>query len=535
MTWTDADVAQGWTDDDVAPARPQVDNRTWQDILRDDFKAQHPTVQRAVAAGTALSNLWEGLKQLGGQSDQDTIKANKVFAQERPGAALTGNLALLAPTAMIPGANTLTGAAAVGGVTGLLNPVEADNAVDAIKGKVFNATLGAAGGAAGQKIANTVTSAVTNKASALAKAASQNAPKDTALVRGQAQGYVVPPGMTDSPSLGARLLEGFGGKLQTQQQASQANQQITNSLARKAVGVADDVPLSQDVLQHVRNEAFKKGYEPIKKAGMMQVDNDFQTGLQKIIDDHVTAARDFGDVADDEVLNMVRSVGDKVMQTGAFSAESGVAKIKLLREAADKAFRTGNTGLGKANKEAANQIESLIERNLEAKGAGGAQLLKGFRDARTLMAKTHSVGKALKEGSGNVRAQTLTDQLNRGKPLTGELEDIARFSANFKNATQVPENVGSMPGFSPLDFWGAGMLGAGGAAMGGSGSGMAAAAGGFLRPVARAALLSNPGQKMFAKPQDYQLALKDLIAKSIASSGYLPVAGAQGAVQSFGQ
>lgn len=110
-------------------------------------------------------------------------------------------------------------------------------------------------------------------------------------------------------------------------------------------------------------------------------------------------------------------------------------------------------------------------------------VLQSFRDARTLIAKTYSVEKAMNSTTGSVDARKLAGQLAKGKPLSNELKTAAEFGARFPKAAQSIEGMGSLPQTSPLDWALA------------TGTGIATAnplalAGVVARPAARAAALS---------------------------------------------
>jgi hypothetical protein len=117
-----------------------------------------------------------------------------------------------------------------------------------------------------------------------------------------------------------------------------------------------------------------------------------------------------------------------------------------------------------------------------------ADLLKGYREARKLIAKTYTVQKALNAETGDVSAQTLARELGKGKPLSGDILTAAQAGAAFPKATQALKETPKA--LSPLDF------GAAGLGLMGSGGNPLAAAGLIARPAARAALLSSPAQRM---------------------------------------
>lgn len=78
--------------------------------------------------GKAFADIGRGTGQLVGLVDRDDVAESRrldASLMSRGAAAagnIVGNLAMLAPTALIPGANTLTGAASIGAVTGALQP-----------------------------------------------------------------------------------------------------------------------------------------------------------------------------------------------------------------------------------------------------------------------------------------------------------------------------------------------------------------------------------------------------------------------------
>lgn len=504
--------------------QPQA--RTWQDDLKDEFSKQSGFNQALIGAGTALSNVIEGTKQLfGGDADKDTIEANKVFAKEAPVSALAGNVALAAPTAMIPGANTVAGAGVIGAGLGLLNPVDGENVLE---GKIKNAAIGGAFGGLAQKGANAISDKLLADATAKLALKSKNAARDATIQEAVDAGYRLTPAVADGGAL-SRIAQSVSGKIKTNQAAQVLNQDVTDSLARKAVGLADDSPLTPEILSKARADAAKVGYEPVKKSGMVQVDDVFKNDLQRIIDKNVTAARDFGDVADDPVLKVAQDVGDKVLSTGAFDAESGLAKVALLREAADKAYRGGDATLGKANKSAATALEDLIERSLQSKGKQGQKMLEQFREARKLMAKTYTVEGAL-EGS-KVNAAKIGAKLQKGKPLSDELLTIGKFNNEFKDLARVPNSGAELP-FSPLDYY----AGAGAGSLAALASGPMGLLSGAVVPLgrlgARKAIMTDAAQKALAQRNYNPSTLAELM-DLVSSSRYTPMALTGGALPSL--
>lgn len=356
-----------------------------------------------------------------------------------PGVATAApNLLTAIRTAGMSGGNALTraaGGAITGGVSaGLVNPEEAGTG--AAVGGALPGVMQVAG-KAGSAIGSTI------------RGPAQPADLTQAVTAARSSGYVIPPTQA-KPTFGNRLLEGFSGKLTTAQNASAANQGVTNAKAATALGLAPDTKLTPDVLTNVRNVAGQ-AYDAIGAAGTIAPGQAYTKALDDIAAPYLKAAQGFPNAKPSPVLDLVES-----LKSPSFDAGSAVAKIKELRAAADDAFRTGNTDIARASKSAAKALEDAIEDHLSQSGATG--LLQQFRDARQLIAKTYSVEKALNPASGNVDARKLAAQLAKGKPLSGEMKEAAEFAARFPKAAQSIEGMGSLPQTSPLDWaLGAGM------------------------------------------------------------------------------
>jgi len=304
----------------------------------------------------------------------------------------------------------------------------------------------------------------------------------TAARAGAGAGYVIPPADL-RPGMVSEAMNGLSGKIKTAQVASQRNQAVTDGLARKALGLPDDAVLSADLLNSIRQRAGG-AYAPVKGAGMVNADAAFAKDLDSIASTYKSAGSSFPGLAKNEIESMVDS-----LRVGQFDAGGAVDAIKVLRDTADKAFRQGDTGMGKAAKGAAGALESQLERHLQAQGSTDA--LQALREARQEIAKTYSVQKGLNSQTGSVNAQKLAEQLRKGKPLSGDLLTIAQMAEAFPKATQMLKE--SPKTFSPLDF-------AVAATSGAATANPLAAMTMMARPMARSALLSGPVQRAALAP-----------------------------------
>lgn len=293
---------------------------------------------------------------------------------------------------------------------------------------------------------------------------------------GHAAGYVIPPTQV-APTFSNRLLEGVSGKISTAQNASARNQEVTNRLAREAIGAPDLTPESLQAVRDVANQA----YDRLGAMGTLGADIPFRRTLSKIGAASEKMKADFPQLADGADA-LVKSFQD----LKSFDARSALEAMKRLRAGARanaKAFDDPEKlALSRVQRSISDALEDLTERTLSRTKQTG--LLADFRGARTTLAKLHDIEAALNPVTGNVDAAKLARSVKAGRPLTGELRQAGAFASAFPKAVQTVERMGSLPQTSPLDWAAAGITAA---ATGGSPLSAAALA---ARPAARAAALS---------------------------------------------
>ena len=379
--------------------------------------------------------------------------------------------------------------AGVGGVTGELTSQATDNPY-----------LGMAVGMAVPSVISSRQQGVVARRDA---EQAQSAVRDANFRVAQAEGYVAPPGNI-RPTATNRALEQIAGKTELQQIAAAKNQQVTDRLSRRALGLADDAELTPSSMEAVRRDAATRGYDPVANVGKIPVDNDYLLAMQNIEQKFTGAARSFPGAVPNDVRRIINEnlVND-------FDSADAIARIRSLRQDASAAYRRGENNIGQANNAVAKALEDQIERNLTGMGKPGAKMLDDFRASRKQMAISHTLEDAMREGTGSVDARKLAAALNRGAPLTGDLRTAANFASAFPNVNAaVPGSMGTpgvvnrlgQPGLSSV-------VGAGlGAALGGVQGG---AAGAFLgqyvpqasRAAAQQYLLSNMAQRNALSPR----------------------------------
>lgn len=420
-----------------------------------------------------------------------------------------GQTAAVLPAALIPGAGTYLGATAIGaGVGGLTTE-------GGLKDRAIGAGLGAIGGAGGKALGDGLGAGVQLLVNRRAAAQSANAGRDAAASLAKDAGYVIPPADTN-PTIANEVLNGLSGKIKTAQFASAKNQGVTNDLSRQAVGAPLDQPLSIAALNSIRNKAAQ-AYQDVASTGTIQPGQAYTDALDRIAAPFVKAAQGFPNAKPSPVIAEMDA-----LKSPQFDAASAVAKISSLRADADAAYRSGNADLGKALKGGANALEDAIDSHLHSINAP-ADMLAKFRDARQQIAKTYSVQKGLNDVTGDVSAQALAKQLQKGKPLSGDLLTIGQAASAFPKAMQSLKEAPKQ--LSPLDYMGS-LLAA--TAAGHPAAALSVAA----RPLVRSAILSGPYQRAMGTPGYQAGAVRGLLEGALDSQGLRRLAPVQGGLLS---
>lgn len=461
----------------AAVGRPRMMNRT-------NVQATPRPLESAMAGVTksAIDPLIAGAQLVTGgnlgtsQLAQNLDKQADVYYEANPASYIGGRVAgavmpaaaVAKPIGAIPSfarANPIVQSGALGATSGLMTPVNTGQTGSELYGEVGkNVALGTAVGGA-IPAAGQVASMLRGK---------PPSPQVQQLVQESRDlGYVIPPTQVN-PSITNRVIEGIAGKLTTAQNASAKNQEITNKLAAKSLGLPEDAVITPAVLANLR-ETAGQAYKNLGLSGQVIADKTYLDSLDNIAKPFIVAAQGFPNAPPSPVINLVES-----LKTPSFDATAAIEKIKQLRTAADDAFRKGDTDIARASKQAAVAIENALENHLSK--TKQSDLLDKFRDARQLIAKTYTIEKAANTTTGTIDAKKLAAQLQKGKPLSGELKSIAQFSQAFPKATQPIEQMGSLTQLNPLDYF-AGLIG--GVSTGGTG-----AAAVFARPALRSLALS---------------------------------------------
>lgn len=457
----------GWQD------APLVESGGWQSAP----EVEGPSFfESPIARGlaTAPINLYLGAKQyLGGLSpiEQNILAQNKEAAKAAPWSAAASNLLTSVPAFMMAPA-TVAGAGAVGAAYGALQPVEGEQSLGNIAaGKAKETAIGGALGAGGQYGAGKIGDFFTSRVAEGAKQKALNLPRDIELAQARQAGYKVPNSEVAPSFLGNRL-ESIGGKAAIRQEATLGNQEVTNAIARKAIGLPENQPITPGKIS-----------ELLKKHGQ----------------------------AYDDVASLSPQAYKDVE---AWKIANANAKAWFNRYGTSK--HPDDLAKAKQFQNEAGMLESWID--WAARSSGKPDLLNKLQAARKEIAKVHTVERATSP-TGEVNAQVFGRLLEKQKPLSGGLEDIGAFASTFPKfagrgaMTQAP-GIGATEAISSAGMGMAGALGTG------SPSGLLAAGIPLLRHPARALALSKAMQRAPSYGPGY---VEELLANSSALLPRLPM------------
>ena len=313
------------------------------------------------------------------------------------------------------------------------------------------------------------------KVTGLSTKQQQNIERDKTLELGKQAGYVALPSDIGGGKAG-RFLEGMSGKLKAEELASARNQQVTNNLTRKYLGLPEETPLTLETLENARESVYP-AYDAVRNTGSINLGN------QNPFSNIVTGVN--------KVSGGKNALMQNVPDSYAIDADTAVQRLRELRSDGN-AYVTSGTNILKPNpKEVlrgkkylaeADKLEKAIENHVTK--LGQPELIEQFRDARRYIAKTFTVQKALNPQLGSVDAKKIAKDLGKGAPITDELSIVGKYATAFPKVNKtVPEAPTQL---TVADLFSAGV---GGPLFG------------PIRIASRYGLMSQPGQSILATPQ----------------------------------
>lgn len=181
-------------------------------------------------------------------------------------------------------------------------------------------------------------------------------------------GYVLPPSMAKKmPGETDALLAAPAGDAKLAQLASAKNQEVTNNIARKDLGLGAGTPLLPDTFRQVRQEAGQ-AYQDVNQAvPMMDAGGNkaFRRAVNSIDSQTADLKRLFPETSKTPEIDKLKS---ELLNLKEAPTETLVEKVKSLRADAKANFKgvddPDKLRLALAQRKAADAIEDLIEDNV---------------------------------------------------------------------------------------------------------------------------------------------------------------------------
>ncbi len=442
-------------------------------VPQDPYKAQaqkQSTLENVMAGiGGGMYGAYLGGKQMLGLAKPEEIAQHKQAMEglrsTKAGTAgdILGNVAVAAPAAFIPGANTYVGSTLIGAGLGALQPT-AEN-----ESRGENMAFGAAGGAAGKYVGDKLIAALRGQGnsarqqavSSVERTAGLSKPEQELMRRGQELGFQVTPGQAS----GSKTLQKLEAALESNPFTSGAfddikrnNAGLLNRETAKAIGEQAD---------YVNSTILEQARDRISGVYRMVADDK----VRKIETPNVLQKIDLIDKRLEGLLPANMSFKDNpLVKNFTELVESGQASGKQLQQMASKlgkaSFKNmtgqGDRDLGMALGELKDVADAHLRKGLTGETAKlFDDARKQYRNLMTITSRTgvvnSSTGDVSKAALPNVLASKDKAGYVMGKNKS-DFYDAARFGEAFKpivgdsgTATRSMQNL-SLENLAKLPF-----------------------------------------------------------------------------------
>jgi hypothetical protein len=265
----------------------------------------------------------------------------------------------------------------------------------------------------------------------LLKKAKQSSNQTKVLKESSAEGYVVTPSKVKNSSKKDLAAESTAGKFQSEEMARFKNQEITDKLVKKYLGLTDDASLDKDAIDLVRKK-HGSAYNNIEKLkGKVDVKTTGTGGLyNKPQTTKTIIHRDGKDILED--IKTARDAERELWKNYRFGTNAG--KTEQLNEARKK-------------------TDEVIQLEKELDGLLAfhkkPELANKLKKARQDIAKVYLVDDAM-TATGRVDATKFAKGIKK-KYMTGEAKKIAKFADQYPQLAKPPQSQ-SLKDVTSLDL-----------------------------------------------------------------------------------
>jgi hypothetical protein len=323
--------------------------------------------------------------------------------------------------------------------------------------------------------------------------------EEKAIAKSQEKGFMVNPSQAN-PSILNKVLNSLGGKY-IDEKIAEKNADVVNKKARSAMGLPETADLDEAAFQSYRSAQSAK-YARLKDYKTpFELDDTFKGEIRDLDKAFRAIKENTPELYDNTALETLRaslSEPKNPAHPGKLTDEAVVDISRQLRAEATKTLKNPTSTpkdqfTALAKRDAANAMEDLLERHLEK--SGQTQLLKDYKEGRKGLALSHDVEDATNLTTGNVDPQVLRRLMEKGRPLSGDLKDIAQAASISKKTMKNIDGVSPTAAVTASDVGTAGLLHA-------VSKGTLPAGIPLVRPVAASVASSKWYQKRMGSPKE---------------------------------
>lgn len=270
-----------------------------------------------------------------------------------------------------------------------------------------------------------------------------NAKKNKVMKESSDAGYVFIPSNINNSRMIDRLKEGSIGTGKVSERAREVNQKVTNNLTRKYLGVSDDTPLDLDLTEKIRKANGKIYAEiddlparpPLTKPNTPTRD----TGLKYSNGDPIIVTGKTENVIIKEYRN-----GNEILTDLKSTRKRTTDYWNEFRRQGTVESRDKAVLLEKLSEKLENELIDVAKYNQRE------DLIPKLKEARTQIAKSHLVQKALNDVTGDVDAKIISKLAYEKRLLDPNIKKVAKMYKGFPQITKIPALNDALP-FSVLD------------------------------------------------------------------------------------
>jgi hypothetical protein len=283
---------------------------------------------------------------------------------------------------------------------------------------------------AAQPITKALEARAAGKATQRTAESFERAPQIDAAKDAARLGILLDPAISN-PTMGNKLREFGVDPVEIHNKFSQQNKTKWVSIAKKEMGLPETVSLtSSKPFEQARAQAAKP-YENIRSIQKFEPNPEVISKIEGLYDTGLIG----GKTSENAINSLIADAVEKI--------NSGMTGQKVLDSLSDlrkKATKTYNSNaatpemidVADVRMGIANALEDLIEANVRK-----PEELTAFRKARQEMARSYTYEAATDISTGLVDPQKLKRMLDKGVPLSGDAEAMARIAGNYPEITSL--------------------------------------------------------------------------------------------------